>query len=65
MENKSIEEDKEEETDADILNNIENRIREDKPVLKREIDLLLECYCTYRVVIPKDIKQKIMKGGFI
>lgn len=52
-------------SDADILNDIETRIREDKPVLKREVDLLLECYCTYKVVIPKDIKQKILKGGFI
>lgn len=58
-------EENEELSDAEILNDIENRIREDKPVLKREIDLLLECYCTYGVRIPKDIRLKIMKGGFI
>lgn len=46
-------------TDADVLNRIEQRIRENKPVKEREARLLLECYAVYDVPIPKDIRTKL------
>jgi len=46
-------------SDADILNDIEDRVRKGKPVTKREIGLLVESYSAFGVQMPKDILKKI------
>lgn len=54
----------EEQSDSDILNDIETRFRKNKKVNNREIKLLMESYIAYGVEIPEDIYKKLLKGGF-
>lgn len=46
-------------SDADTLNDIENRLRQNKEVSEKEVYLLLESYVSYSVNIPSDIKIKL------
>lgn len=49
-------------TEANVLNRIEKRIREHKPVSQREVFLLVESYTAFNVSMPKDILN-LLKGG--
>lgn len=54
----ALEEDKEEtESEADVLNDIESRVRNKEKVNRVEIDLLIEGYNAFSIPIPKDIKR--------
>jgi hypothetical protein len=46
-------------SDADVLNEIEMRVRKGKPVSDREGRLLIESYQAFGVPIPKDIQRKL------
>lgn len=52
-------EEKEDETEseADVLNDIERRLRKKQKVNSREVDLLIEGYNAFNIPIPKDIKR--------
>jgi len=43
-------------SEADELNKIENKVRKGKAT-QREINLLIESYCSFNVPIPKDIMR--------
>ena len=47
-------------SEAEVLNDIESRLRKGKEVIDREIRLLVEGYNAFNIPVPKDI-QKILK----
>jgi hypothetical protein len=46
-------------SDAEVLNEIEMRVRKGRPVSDREGRLLIESYHSFGVPIPKDIQKKL------
>jgi glycine cleavage system pyridoxal-binding protein P len=52
----------EEFSEAEVLNEIETRIRKGKPVSDWEKELLLEGYSVYDAPIPKDIQKKLKQN---
>lgn len=51
----------EEFSEAEVLNDIERRLRKNRKVADREVRLLVEAYAVYNIPVPKDI-QKIIKS---
>jgi len=46
-------------SDAEVLNRIEKKLRKNKKVSQREINLLVEGYTAYGIPMPKDILMKL------